>query len=511
MATRTAEALIEDLAKSLEVPVSRYESTDRSYKSLARWLEREKSRFHDVHTDVYVQGSFRLGTAIRPIGAAEHYDLDVVCEFAISKALKTQKALHADLGHELVDYAKDHGMDTPSPWDRCWTLNYADDARFHMDVLPCVPDAQVQRRLRLDHAVSMDFVEKSVAITDANHQNFDRISDEWPASNPNGYATWFYERMKVAFDLRRRAIALADMKADVSEIPSFRVKTPLQSAIQILKRHRDVRFSEDKEKRPSSIVITTLAAHAYQQEADIPGALLSILDRMDTFIGERNGQWWIANPSDPRENFADYWNSEPERKAAFDDWLETARTDFRLAAEQDDPQAIVDLLSPRLGRALMDEAVGRSRHQVTDSGGAISRLSRSLRRILDAPHRRPASWPIVKTGQVAMHSAIFSRNGFRDAHIASDGDALPRGGSIRFEAVTDVPTPYNVFWQIVNTGAAAAEAGDLRGNFEQATIARGWLVRTENTKYAGAHSIECFIVKNGYCVARSGPFVVNIA
>ena len=402
-------------------------------------------------------------------------------------------------------------MDAPSPWERCWTLNYADEARFHMDVLPCVPDAQLQRQLRLDHAFSIAFVENAVAITDSKHRNFNRISDDWPASNPNGYASWFYERMKVAFDLRRKAIALADMRADVSEIPHFRVKTPLQSAIQILKRHRDVRFSEDKDNRPSSIVITTLAAHAYQQEADIPGALLSILGRMDTFIEERNGLWWIANPSDPRENFADYWNVEPDRKTAFDDWLETARTDFRLATEQDDIQAIVDLLSPRLGRELMDEAVSRSRRQVADSGGAISRLSRSLRRILDAPHRRPASWPIVRTGQVAINSAVFSRNGFRDDHIASDGEALPRGGSIRFEAVTDVPTPYNVFWQIVNTGSSAAEAGDLRGNFEETSIAHGWLVRKETTKYTGVHSIECFIVKNGYCVARTGPFVVNIA
>ncbi|WP_132392825.1 nucleotidyltransferase [Novosphingobium sp. PhB165] len=510
MATRIAEALIEDLAKSLEVPISRYESTDRSYKSLARWLEREHSRFCEIHTDVYVQGSFRLGTAIRPIGADEHYDLDVVCEFAVSKALKTQKALHADLGHELVDYAREHGMDAPSPWDRVWTLNYADEARFHMDVLPCLPDSQTQRQLRLDHTISMDFVEKAVAITDSKHRNFDRISDDWPASNPNGYADWFYERMKVVFETLRKGIALADMRAEVAEIPHFMVKTPLQSAIQILKRHRDVRFSEEKIKRPSSIVITTLAAHAYQQEADISGALLSILSRMEAFVENRNGLWWIANPSDPRENFADSWNDVPDRKAAFDDWLETARTDFRRAAEENDPQAIVELLSPRLGRELMDAAINRSGRQMTDRASTISRMSRSLRRILDAPHKRPASWPIVKTGQVAIRSAVFSRDGFRDAHIASDGEALPRGGSIRFEAVTDVPTPYNVFWQIVNTGSAAAEAKDLRGNFEEATISRGWLVRTETTKYPGAHSIECFVVKNGYCVASSGPFVVNI-
>ena len=36
-------------------------------------------------------------------------------------------------------------------------------------------------------------------------------------------------------------------------------------------------------------------------------------------------------------------------------------------------------------------------------------------------------------------------------------------------------------------------------------------MRQESTSYSGTHTIECFIVKNGYLVARSGAFVVNIA
>ncbi|WP_206240461.1 nucleotidyltransferase [Novosphingobium terrae] len=510
MTTSTADRLIKDLAKSLEVPDSRYESTDRSYRSLARWLEREGSLFHHVETDVYVQGSFRLGTAIRPVGGAEHYDLDVVCEFSISKAHKTQSQLHADLGRELAAYAEAKGMDDPSSWDRCWTLNYADEARFHMDVLPCVPDGKAQRQILEARLLSTTYVNEAVAITDSNHVNFSRISNDWPASNPNGYAAWFKGRMRVAFERRRQAIALVE-SANVNDIPTFRVKTPLQSAIQILKRHRDVRFSDEGSGRPSSIIITTLAAHAYGQEADILGALLSILKRMDGFIEDRSGEWWISNPSDPRENFADYWNTEPKLKDAFDDWLETARTDFQLAAEADDPQAIVDLLSPRLGRVLVEEAASLSAKKVEESAGVLSRISGALRQVLDAPHRRPARWPVVKSGKVEIRSALFTHPKFRKTPLLSDGRNVAAGGSLRFEATTDVPEPYQVFWQVVNTGGSAAKAGALRGRFEEASSAQGRLVRRENTLYPGSHSIECFIVKEGYCVARSGPFVVNVA
>jgi hypothetical protein len=36
------------------------------------------------------------------------------------------------------------------------------------------------------------------------------------------------------------------------------VKTPLQQAVQILKRHRDMMFADDPEHKPISVIITTL-------------------------------------------------------------------------------------------------------------------------------------------------------------------------------------------------------------------------------------------------------------
>jgi hypothetical protein len=243
--TRTAEDLISGLAESLDISQRRYEAADRSYKSVSTWLDRPQSRFAGTHFNVYTQGSFRLGTVIRPFDGSEDYDLDIVCEFSQSKLSQTQKKLFDDLGYELQLYASAHTMENPSPWRRCWTLNYADEAQFHMDVLPSVPDAERQRRLRKAAALSEEYVERSISITDKEHENYLRLTDEWPVSNPNGYAEWFYGRMKTAFESKRRAIMLLEKRADVSQIPAFRVKTPLQAAIQILKHHRNHRFSEE--------------------------------------------------------------------------------------------------------------------------------------------------------------------------------------------------------------------------------------------------------------------------
>lgn len=503
------EALIEDLAETLQIPPSRHEAADRSYRSVARWLERPASVFADVDLDVYTQGSFRLGTAIRPVSGDEHYDLDIVCEFDVSKARRTQAQLHADLGKELKLYAAEHGMEQPSPWERCWTLNYADEAQFHMDVLPSVPDGGRQRLIREQASLPLEFVEDSISITDSEHRNYRRLSDDWPVSNPNGYAAWFLLRMRPVFESRRRAMAV-EARADVANIPTYRVRTPLQSAIQILKRHRDMRFAEEPEGRPSSIVITTLAAHAYGQETTIAGALLSMLQRMDAYAERRADAWWIPNPSDPRENFADAWNDDPSKKDAFDDWLETARADFTAASRLGDATEFVDVLAPRIGRTLVEAAVARRRGTHRPNVTLASRANRAMRRVLDAPHRRPAAWPTFSEGGVGIRVATAMRDGFRP-HVFGDGEQIARGSDLRFDAWTDVRRPFRVFWQVVNTGEAARDARGLRGGFDEGDVSPGVLSRSETAEYPGTHSIECLIVKDGLLAARSGPFLVNIA
>src|SRR5699024_7452841 len=107
---------------------------------------------------------------------------------------------------------------------------------------------------------------------------------------------------------RRRRILAESIKASVEDIPDYKIRTPLQSVIMILKRHRDRMFEERYDERPISVIITTLAAHAYNGEEKTADALFSVLSRMDQFIGYDGQHCIIRNPSDPLENFADKWH-----------------------------------------------------------------------------------------------------------------------------------------------------------------------------------------------------------
>jgi hypothetical protein len=120
----------------------------------------------------------------------------------------------------------------------------------------------------------------------------------------------------------------------------------------------------------------------------------------------------------------------------------------------------------------------------------------------DVPHREKPSWPTRRQYQVNV-TAEATRDGFRNRTLKS-GDDIGRGWSLQFEAATNAPMGAQFYWQIVNTGAEATKAQQLRGE-----LFKGDRTRRES-RYAGMHWVEVFVVHQGTCVARSGEFVVAI-
>lgn len=101
--------------------------------------------------------------------------------------------------------------------------------------------------------------------------------------------------------------------------------------------------------------------------------------------------------------------------------------------------------------------------------------------------------------------------------LNSDGQIVDAGTNIKFVARTNIGSPYEVHWQVVNTGQHATGDGDngLRGGFFAARHLNGTpttdpLINWESTRYTGKHWIQCFIVQNGRCVAKSKRFYVNV-
>ncbi|MBQ3339845.1 MAG: hypothetical protein IJG82_09705 [Atopobiaceae bacterium] len=77
---------------------------------------------------------------------------------------------------------------------------------------------------------------------------------------------------------------------------------------------------------------------------------------------------------------------------------------------------------------------------------------------------------------------------------------LPCKKSLEFHIVeTDVQMPYEVYWKVRNRGRVAFEKHMVRGELLKDT---GHRVRSEETSFVGPHYVECYVVKDGVCVAR---------
>lgn len=250
-------------AEALDMPEGLYQEAKQKYEEVGLWLGAVSSSLNSSLPEIYPQGSFRLGTMIRPLTDRDEYDIDLVCLLQLKKQSLSQEELKKRVGDRL----KQHGeyRRVLEEGRRCWTLNFQD--QFHMDVLPAIPDEEGRK--------------DSILITD-------KALTHWQHSDPKGYADWFWTRMKVVFEEEKRALAKA-LQADIEDVPDWKVKTPLQRAIQLLKRHRDFHFQKGQEDKPVSIIISTLATLAYAEQANLFEALADIVRRMPGYIEKRNG------------------------------------------------------------------------------------------------------------------------------------------------------------------------------------------------------------------------------
>lgn len=474
-------SLLESIAVDLDITDDLHEEAVLKYEDVGDWLGVAGSPLAEYTPEIYPQGSFRLGTVVRPVAHQDQFDIDLVCRIAMDKERTTQADLKKLVGDRLK--AREDLKKVLGESRRCWNLTF--EAYFHMDVLPCLPNPP-----RLPNGL---------LLTDC-----DLI--RWQKSNPIDYASWFYARMEVALKLKQ--IQLAESRAaSVEEVPIWQVRTPLQRVVQLLKRHRDLYFGDERENRPTSIIITTLAARAYANQLDLQESLESILAGMRGHIIYNNGRYWIPNPVEPDENFADKWNEKPARRLAFLQWLEQAQADFTAAIERKSLSESVAVLNRSLGLS----ALARTSQRVglgESSGSAVVPAPAIFKApvLASSNHAQPSRWAEVITHRAKLRGDLYTNS--RKKKIGDLGDrAFPKNLQIKFRVETNARPPYDVHWQVVNTGAEASAVGQLRGDFYPSD---GSNYRWERTGYAGTHWVEAFVVKDGYCIARSGRKYVKV-
>jgi hypothetical protein len=353
------QQIFAELGKSLDITKAQYDAAVTSYEYLGSWLDREGSPLAPYRPVISPQGSLLLGTSIRPIHEDDDFDVDLVLRLIGKPDYWTQKLLKQVVGRELEAHGTFKRQLQPEG-RRCWTLKHADGANFHMDILPAVTRPKFNQILNkaLTDEEFRNAEDLVFSITDNKELNYAMSTNAltWPQSNPFGYAIWFKNSASVTIEKARTLFEA------IEPIPAFKAdKLPLQRIVQILKRHRDTMFNGDDDK-PISIILTTLAARAYQKETNILVGLTNVLNRFEDFIETRwDGKRgkaikWIVNPVNDAENFADKWPDMPQREQKFYQWLRQIKKDIARITDLRGLHRIQEGLSAPFG----DTAVNRA-------------------------------------------------------------------------------------------------------------------------------------------------------
>jgi len=366
---KTKDQIIEALVAALEIPPGASDKAHDRYRDLGTWFC--EGPLKDYNPRIYAQGSFRLGTVIRPLHDGESYDLDVGCrlESGITKHTHTQEKLKTLVGDELEAYRKARQIKKEvEEKHRCWCLEYADELRFSEDIVPSIPEemtkqaslAEAMVKYGLARGLAEDVSHHSGNITDNRQANYRSIDPDWRISNSEGYAKWFESRMEIAAGLMEK-VAMMAKQAKVEKLPAWKWKTPLQKAIQLLKRHRDSMFAKNPDSKPISIIITTLAAEAYRGEEDTTSALERILADLDRYILPTISR--VPNPVNPNEDFADKWH-EPKYahlnlEGNFHDWLRQAQADFHNTEKLNSEELIQKFTLQKFGLRIPQDEIAK--------------------------------------------------------------------------------------------------------------------------------------------------------
>lgn len=335
-------SLVDQICQALELTAAQLETARTSYEAVAEWLSESDNPLLKW-IDIYAHGSTGLGTTVKPIGR-EDFDVDLICKVLRFTADRPPAELKRIVGDRLKENARYAAMLEEKK--RCWRLNYARE--YHLDISPTINNA-----------------------TCANGGELvpDKKLREFKPTNPKGYKALFERRAALIPTLRVQKALAAEDRAAVEPFPVHgTAKGILRRTVQILKRHRDVHFLEVVEEiAPISIIITTLAAQSYEycvksfvfdSELDV---LIATIRLMPHFIDKPvvNGRriYVVANETTVGENFAERWNTEPTRAAAFYEWHAKALADFEALPDLQGIDVIGKSLEGSLGSSVVRKVI----------------------------------------------------------------------------------------------------------------------------------------------------------
>lgn len=313
--TSQIDDILNRIGESLQLDLTRRKSAEERYAAVSNLLNADKSFWGKYDLNIYPHGSFAINTTVKPIQG--DYDLDFVLQIKDLWINYNPVIVLSKLNETLQNSGRYKGMIERK--NRCIRINYAND--FHMDIIPAFYD-----KSKNDYFLKIP----------------NQDSAAWSDTNPKGYFEWFESTYLKEEYIFEKAAKIEDLPVS----KPYDVLQPIQRAVQLIKRFRDIYFIDNEDHRTSSIIITTLSGEFYKGEGSEYLAIKNILESILNKINRNRSPFEVLNPSLPSENFSEKWINEPNLYFHFKKFI----NDFYLAWEELGKTRGLFILKDKLGK-----------------------------------------------------------------------------------------------------------------------------------------------------------------
>ena len=331
---------------------------------------------------------------------------------------------------------------------RCVTITYAND--FHMDVVP--------------------FIERHGKKYVTNrHDNTFELTD------PEKFTEWLDDKNRITKHHFVKVMRLLKYLRDYKQ--TFSVKSIILSSI-VGNLVNDAALLED--------------ANCYD---DVPTTLYTIMKKLKSYVNDNILMPTISDPGETGENFGDRWEQdgwdvfrtkmlyyadkiidafeENDKEKSIIKWQNVFGTEFKKSETK--------LISEK--RSLV--AFDNTEQQISDMGIALA---------------------INQNYKVKLNGSVDIKPGHRGYLLSQQGNKVNMGRGLTFKLKNqNIPEPFTIYWKVLNRGNNAETLNQVRGQ-----IIEGTEYRTERTAFKGNHYVECYIVKDGKCVAKDRQSVIIV-
>ena len=314
--TKNNQEFADFLRDEVNLNQSRLDRLETSVGAVNDYLKNNLTGYQKMER----QGSYALGTLIKPVDDNDEYDADI--QIVMNPNAKwAAKDYVLEINRTLAKnktYADKLRFRT-----RCVTIDYAGD--FHLDVVPRVTKG-------------------------GKHYVCNRHENKFEETDGNGYREWFNEKNRITGGNLKRVVRL----------------------LKYLRDHKNSFTAK-------SILLTTLAGNTIKASDEgttavstVADTLETILSRMDSYLQQHPNMPTIKNPVLPTEDFNRHWDQR--RYANFRTRVQSyAQTAKQAKAGPSAEKAIKlwqELFGDKFGKS-SSSGGGGSSNQSASSGAAV--------------------------------------------------------------------------------------------------------------------------------------------